>query len=395
MKKLLWLIGSEFKLLWRTIAIVFAVLTLFLAALFGVISVAVDLTRNICENLDEMYDSFDFTIYYTSYGEVQDALEDRLVLGAEDGLTMYATLYANGKEMSTYQIYVEDETDENGEVLETVTHIFSYSGSAVCLNEAASSAFEAEKDMFTYGTRLTDSRQICLSDVFAEGLEAEIGDTVTIYDDYSNEYSFTVAGIYRMSENSDDITYNAYLISMDEDYIFYELDAYFNSSMDMYNAYTALRRSGYVAVLHYWIDIYFDNISTITAFLIAAAVVFALTSVVLMCALANICFRHRKAYICQLKMLGCNNFAIFCIYCGMALFALLAAAVVASLFALAFNSYFMGLCADIMGMQFSARLYAYIPVAAFFALAVFTVAVYLLFSRKTMSATVAQEIRHE
>lgn len=394
MKKLLWLIGNEFKLLWRTIAIIFAVLTLFLAALFGVISVAVDLPRNLCENLDEMYDSFELTVYNVSYGDVEDSFGDRLVLCYEEGLTSDCTLSANGEEFSTSSFVVIDTwIDEYGNELvsaENIMFAFYVDGAVVYLNDAASSALEAESSALTSGTWLTDSWQICLGDNLAERLKVKIDDTVTIGD-----YSFEVVGIYQTSDSFDDLTYNAYLISMDDGYMFGSIGVHFDSSMDMYNAYTALSRSGYEVALDLWVSSYFDNIYTITVFLIAAAVVFVLTSVVLMCALANICFRHRKAYICQLKMLGCNNSAIFCVYCGMALFALLAAAVVASLLALAFNSYFMGLCADIMGMQFATRFYAYISVAAFFVLAILTVAVYLLFSRKTMSATVAQEIRHE
>ena len=123
-------------------------------------------------------------------------------------------------------------------------------------------------------------------------------------------------------------------------------------------------------------------------------IVLAIVVIIALYSLVSVLFRQRKAQICRLTILGANDVTVAGIYCGIIIVLILAVVLLATALGVAFNYFFMDLCADMMGYAFFAHFNVYMPFVAFAVFGAIAFALWLVVNRHTKN-NLATEIRYE
>ncbi|MCD8040028.1 MAG: hypothetical protein LUF82_00725 [Clostridia bacterium] len=376
MMKVLHLAKRELKLLKKTVIIITLILTVFLSALFGVISVQADLTQNIYDYIDSSYTQLCLDVKSASLSGVQQQFDGLFVTAQKDGITRNAVITnAYGTVFNTSQTSVTGDT----------TTITNYNGAVICLNECTLQSLQNYSYTLLQGDWVAAENEICISSCIAGCLNAAIGDAL-----YIDGGTYTVTGIYSAT------AYGChYLVTVSGDMVLDKITAYFYSSKDLYTAYSKLTAKGFTAEMPFAVSNYLDNLYTVKWFLTACAVLVFIVVIAVLYSLTSIFYRQRKGYICRLKLLGATNFTVAAVYCGIAIFMLAVSAVTAAALAVLFNRYIMGICENLLGIAFEAHFNFAVPAAVFAVLVAVVLVIYILFARKTKTTSVAQEIRYE
>lgn len=376
MKKILYLTKSELKRLKKSFILIAVIIAIFLAALFGIVSVETDLMRNLCNHLDTLDDSFDLTIYDATFN-VATTECDNLIYASSDIDENSKIVGADGTVFEMHQeIYTDGEK-----------HIYYFSNFFYYLNDAATKHFTEFYDV--EGRWMENDYEICLSRYAYESLGATIGDTVTIGD-----MEFKVVGVIevKVDDNADYIPNYAYFATVSSDLQLHWISMRFDTSAEMFTAARHLKARGYEVTPDYsW---YYENITEVQAVLTAVVVMLGIVIIVTLYSLISMIFRQRKTHICRLKILGATNGDVIAVYCGIIVMLLLCVVVVATALGVAFNVYFMDLCEQLLEFKFTARFNAYAPFVAFGGFCGVTFLLWLVVNCKTKTS-LAEEIRYE
>ena len=167
----------------------------------------------------------------------------------------------------------------------------------------------------------------------------------------------------------------------------------FDTAKQAFEAYRQLQRRG-IDVYLGWYEGYYTDLTQMRAAFTAVDVVLTIVIIISLYSLVSILFRQRKTQICRLKILGASDNVIAGIYCGTVIFLMLAVVLLATAIGIAFNYYFMGLCAVMLQYNFVSHFNVYAPFVAFAVFCLVTYLIWLVVNRRTKNK-LASEIRYE
>ena len=379
MKKILYLTKYELRQIGKSAILTAIVLSIFLGALFGVISAQTDMMGNMCRHLDRKYPGqVDICVYNASYNEVADFIGN---LAVDDS-------FVGG-------LHMADITRPDGTVLNVTweeEYWTSYlSGVTFYANDAMRELLADYDDVIVQGRWVSNPFELCVSIYFYELLNVPVGEVVTI-----EGYSFTLVGVYDLEklDGAPEELDNLHVLTIDADTPTYRWDIDFDTAEQAFEAYRQLLRKGVNAEIGWFYEGYYDDITQMRAIFTAVDAVLIIVIVIALYSLVSMLFRQRKTQICRLKILGASNGTVAGIYCGTVILLTLAVVLLATALGIAFNYYFMDLCAEMLQYEFISHFNVYLPFVAF---AVFSAVTFALWAavNSRMKNNLATEIRYE
>ena len=361
------------------------VLAIFLGALFGLVSVQTGMVESTYAYLDKEYpeSGYVYTLGST-YSEIADFTE---------GLVRDDNFYEG--------LPASDIIRPDGTVFQVLTEIVPgmysiYYGMTLYPNDAMKEMLSQHEDCLVEGRWVQNPFEMCVDVEFNEKLNVNVGDVVT-----RQGHSFTVVGVYD-EELLLDLTesgpmaefYCAHICTLDVDTPSYQWSWNMDTAKQNFETCRKLQAKGFDAHVGWIYEDYYNDIIQLRAVFTAVDVVFAIVIVVALYSLVSVLFRQRKTQICRLKILGASDATIAGIYCGIVIVLMLATVLLATALGVAFNNYFMDLCADMMGYPFVASFNVYAPFVAFASFGAITFALWMAVNRR-MKNNLATEIRYE
>lgn len=398
MKKILYFLKIEARLLKKSIIIIALILTVFLSAFIGALSVRMDFVNGFYSLLDEDFTTFKLALY--SSRPIEDFLNvspNELYVNSKFGLTytVSALVNADGEALEISDI------DENVRASDDL-------GAIIVLNNKTVSKLNSASDALISGEWNSAENQICIDKSIADALNLAVGYTVTIVHDeqYSpySPYSYVISGIFDKQLLPGDSFFGSlyyYYISGSPELVIDKMQMVYydaRSAHDCYNRFAKANISVQVngkGQFSSWVTSYFSYITPIKLTLDSVTALFLAVMVVILYTLMTLFYRQRKPFICQLKLLGADNGTIFGIYLGIAVAIFLVVTVISSGFGLLFNSYFMSLCETVFEMSFRTTFSVFVPLISFAVLALITAILFAVSGRKIRSDIIAQEIKAE
>lgn len=397
MKKILYFLKIETRLLKKSIILIALILTVFLSAFMGVLSMRLDFVNGFYSVLDENYSAYSLSAYYMGK-RIEDYLNispNELYKYSLTGLTCADITFFNedGQSLSMYSL-VEDEYK---------TRDF---GTAITLNNKTISKLNSASNAIISGQWNSAENQICIDKAIADALNLAVGDTATIvcYDVYS-QYSYVISGILDKQLLTSDYFFGSlyyYYISGSPELvidsanmIYYDIRSAHACYEKFSKANISLQLAGFGQPKTHFLTSYFTYITPIKLTLDSVTALFLAVMVVILYTLMTLFFRQRKSFICQLKLLGANDGTIFGIYLGIAVAIFLVVTAVSSGLGLLFNSYFMYLCETVFELPFRTTFSVLVPLISFAVLALITALLFAISGRRIRSDVIAQEIKAE
>lgn len=394
MKKILYFLKIEGRLLKKSIIIIALILTVFLSAFIGVLSLRMDFVNGFYSLLDA-----DFTSYLveTNSYEIDEMLSvspNELYAYTEFTLTNGDITYVN-----------EDGQSLQATDLHENTNVYTNFGVVIILNNKTTSKLNSASDAIISGQWNNGVNQICIDKSIADALNLAVGDTFTIeHHELFTQRSYVISGIFdRQLFPSDHFFKYYFYITNDHEYEPYWptiLMFYYDvrSAHDCYNRFSKANMSTQVVGIGQvssWVTSYFSYITPIKLTLDSVALLFLAVMIVILYTLMTLFYRQRKPFICQLKLLGADNGTIFGIYLGIAVAIFIVVTVISSGLGLLFNSYFMSLCETIFELSFRTTFSVFVPLISFAVLALITALLFAISGRRIRSDVIAQEIKAE
>lgn len=402
---------SEIKFLLRTIALIGIIIVFFIAALLSVISVLLDIPEGFYSGMNEAY-----RYKYLTASDIDLATAEANggtpLFGSVNGITRYSTIKCDKSINSTPSPTVNDN-DETNKIEQQPT----FSVTAFMVMGEGLTLLNEYESCVTTGRMPSENGEMVITSAIAALIGAKIGDEVTFSPDLSYEnpeieldmsnvkpMNFTIVGFIASDKifsitNKAPQSYplpaaNIYLVSDIRN--FDRLAISFPDSKTAHNKYKEFLSKG-IDCTPVNQNIY-DVIDTAVAFFAAVSAVLGLMVIFIIYSLVSIFFRQRKGMICRLKLLGATDRQIGYIYCAITIFLIFIGVVIGSAFAMAFNVYFINLCGSLFTMisvNFVSHFHPSVQASVFFALAIFTVLIFLKFDRKIKKASIAAEVKHE
>lgn len=296
MKGLFKQIYNEIKHIRWTALITALALTLFTASLLSVVYVYKDLQKNILNYFDTLDASL--TIYAKNVSISTLGEKDGIFQGDISGVTENATVTApNGNVFKT----------EEERIIFGKPSIYVHEAGVIYVTDKYLQGFG--EDYKGYLIPHTKPWEISMSSEVAEKLGVQVGDVVTIRD-----LQFTVCGIYVIDKNNSASFPYAYIVSVDENILFYTMVVDLGNAASAYSMYNRARSKGVDISIGGMFKVYLDNLSLVNAFLIAIAAIIFVVNLFILYAMFSSLLHSRMAYVCRLKTLGCTNGVIFTIY---------------------------------------------------------------------------------
>ncbi len=377
MRKIFKLIFNEIKVMRFSTLLIILALILFTATLFSVLFVSLNFSESLFNHFDEMDYSVMLNLKNTP-SNIPELNNSHVMYGHVDSYTQ------------TKQIQ-----NENGDVFETtqrtetmiddkwVFNITSYTGQAFVPTQATLKYFESYKQ-YLVGEFPQSDHQICLCEEIAKALNVTTGDTVII-----NNEKFQISGIISNSFTG----ISSFLVCVKADTIFDNLYVYAATSAETYRLYTQLNFRGYSAEISNQQLI--QSISTANIFFVATSVALFVVNLAIIYSMFSLILLNRRAYVCRLKVLGCNSRTIFFVY--FVLLILIVAAVELTAYALSsfVTAQILNLCTNLFDVAFLAKDNPFIVLAHFVLLGVILLLMTLLQVTKIRESTVVETMRGE
>lgn len=394
MKRILYFIKTEVRLLKKSIIIIALILTVFLSAFMGALSVRMDFVNGFYSYLDENFSSYVIVAYrLKTIDDLMKISPDELYLNNKTWLTCAVTLEnAEGQSMGTTDI------SENA-------GLYSDLGAILVLNDKTKSKLDSASDALVSGQWNSGERQICVDKKVAEFLSLAVGDTVSIIpkEPSAPQLSYVVSGIFDREPLKEDYFFNFhYYITESNEFefsnarmIYYDARSAHASFSKYEDTLGSLSVTGLKYPLSSPITDYFRNIMPIKLTLDVAVALFFAVMVVIVYTLMTMFYRQRKPFICRLKLLGAGSGTVFGIYFGIAVAIFLVVTLISSGFGVLFNIYFMHLCETVFELSFRTTFSAVVPLLSFAVLTAFTALMFALSGRRIRSDIIAQEVKAE
>ena len=379
MKRVLYLTKYELRQIRKSAILTAIVLSIFLGALFGVISVQTDMMDNMCAHLDAKYPGeVDLFAYNASYNDVIDYIGD---LAVDDS-------FVGG-------LHMADITRPDGTVMNVTweeEYWTSYlSGATFYANDAMRELVSKYNDSIVEGRWVSNAFEMCVSTYFFKLLNVSVGEVVTI-----DGYSFTLVGVYDLELLTDapDVIDNQHILTIDADTPEYRWKLVFDTAKQAFETYRKLQTRGVNVEIDWFFEGYYTDILLMRAAYTAVDAVLVIVIIIALYSLVSVLFRQRKSQICRLKILGANDRLVAGIYCGTVILLMLAVVLLGTALGVAFNYYFMDLCAEMLQYEFVSHFTVYLPFVAFAVFGAVTFVLWLAIDRRTKN-NLASEIRYE
>lgn len=342
MKKILWIINKEWRILYRTILLFGIIITLFCSTLFSFLSIKQDLYCNFIEQIEERTDGITLGAHHIDSETIAFYLsEDMDVIGSDNVYTEDADITFNDNIFST--VTTEHQGDN--------TIISFYSGKIIV--DFESKFLNTFSNSLLEGSWPSNSYEITLSQFISLQLGTSIGDYIVI-----NNHNFLVVGIYdRTSEVFDGSEFAAYYyITISPDDILDTITIVSDSVYQGYQLDINLSKIGYDVDIPSDIESYFRNVSIIDSFLLVTTIVIAISIALCFYAVSSIVMIQRAKYTKLLGVLGFQEKSIilgyFIIFVGMTLIA----CSLAFLVSMMIQDQIISLASELFKMEFSTSL---------------------------------------
>lgn len=396
MKKILYFLKIETRLLKKSIILIALILTVFLSAFMGVLSMRLDFVNGFYSLLDEKFTSY--LVLDNSYkiDKMLSVSPNELYANTEFTLTWGLITYVN-----------EDGQSIQATDLHKDTNAYTNFGVVIILNNKTTSKLNSASHALVSGQWNSAENQICIDKSVADALNLAVGDTVTIahYDTYT-QHSYVISGIFDRQLLPNDHFFKFYFyVTQDQEYepywsteirmVYYDARSAHACYEKFSKANISLQFDGFGQPKTHFLTSYFTYIKPIKLTLDSVTALFLAVMVVILYTLMTLFFRQRKSFICQLKLLGANDGTIFGIYLGIAVAIFLVVTAVSSGLGLLFNSYFMSLCETIFELPFRTTFSVLVPLISFAVLALITAVLFAISGRRIRSDVIAQEIKAE
>lgn len=401
MKSIAKLIFLEVNFLKKTIALIGVILIAFVAALLSVISVLYDMPEGMYAGLDDYLRFFPCTVADVK-GETSEEVGAVPVYASRNGLTRYAMLSAGAKSINT---------DAADGLLPIVRRGYAVHEGSGALKEYDTAKLEGEWPKADF--------EICLDADIAGYLGVGVGDSVYIAPDASflnrddlefkelGQERYRVTAIYSFRTVAEELRRRPqecvvpaayYYLALDETA---EMDSVVFAFLDtrtLFRRYDDLVDAGYEASLGSVAESQYENINLAQAFFGAVAGVLGAMVLFILYSLIAIFYRQRRSQICRLKLLGATGSRIAAVYCSVAILLVVVSVVAGTAFSMAFNVYFMHLCArlfDKFSSNFVSHFRPAVSLVLLAAMAAFVLLLFAFLNRRVKNAEIAKEVRHE
>lgn len=410
MSRIYKIICSELKFLFRTVALIGAILLFFISALLSVISVLIDIPEGFYSGLNDLYPIKTLSISDIDT-ETAKGRNGTPIYGTVYGITRYSTVTAKNTVTLT--------PSPSASALETepIMQQASISLSAYMISEGGMPYFEEYSGCVKKGEFPDEDGEMTLCSDVAAMIGASIGDEVTFAPDLSyvdpdkeldlsdvEPMTFKITGIIDLGsvnslKNSDPKnhpipTAHMYLISDRIDYSLLCIE--YDDARTIHSEIKYFTDQGKTVTPHDTNA--YEIIDTAVAFFAAVCAVLGLMVVFIIYALIALFYRQRKGMICRLKLFGATDKQIGLVYCTITVTLIFVGMLVGSALAMAFNVYFINLCGEMFTMMSSNFVSHFRPVVqatVFAVLTLITIGLFLNFDRKIKRAPIAAEVRYE
>lgn len=345
MKRTLKLTLNEIKHLKWTVLVTALALTLFTASLFSVLFVYNDLSYNVFNYFDTTDSFIGCYAYNASISQVTDEGNDELYYGWVTCFTHRGVIInaENGNSFNTEFEKIEEL--ENGV---NVIHKYYYSGMTVYVNDKYRECYAEAMEEIPLPQNVWE---ILIDKEIAEGLQVDVGDKVSI-----DDYVFTVCGVYDYAMyRGNYYICDPFVVAVDENVVFYELEIECDSSYQVYLQYLQLQRAGVEVKYGSNLQFYMDNLSLVNSFLIAIAITIFAVNLLLLYATFSVILHNRQAYICRLKVMGASDLLVFAAYFIIIVALLVVICVAAFFLSQLMVSSIMDACGEAFGSAFTTR----------------------------------------
>ncbi len=403
------IIFSELKFLFRSIALIGTILVLFIAALLSVISVLIDIPDGFYSGLNDMYN---FNTLTVSDIDLDTATEHggEPIYGTKYGITQYSTIISNKQINSTPSTYAISEENAINQEPTFTLKIYMLTGEGIELMEKYSQAV-------TKGRLPKENGEMLINSDTAERIGATIGSEVSFSPDGSyvdpddkidlsevEEMKFTVVGIsdytkiynYKNRHSNEVPIPAAHIYLVSDVSQFDVLCMNFDDSKTLHGEYRYFMKLGKDCKPNDLSS--YEMIDTAVAFFGAVTAVLGIMVVFIIYSLIAIFYRQRKGMICRLKLFGATDKQIGFIYCSITVTLILLGVAIGSLIAIAFNSYFIGLCGslfDTISSNFVSHFRPIVQAIVFIILSLFTIGIFIVFDKRIKNTSISAEVRYE
>lgn len=396
MKKILYFLKIEARLLKKSIIIIALILTVFLSAFIGVFTLRMDFVNGFYSLLDEDYTSYLVRTNSYKIDKILSVSPNELYANNDFTLTNGIITYVNDDGQSIKAIDLHENTDA-----------YTQLGAIIILNNKTVSKLNSVSNALVSGQWNSAENQICIDKSIADALNLAVGDTVTIahYDTYT-QHSYVISGIFNRQLLPSDYFFKFYFyVTNDNEYephwtthiqmVYYDARSAHACYEKFSKANISLQFDGLGQPKTHFLTSYFSYITPIKLTLDSVALLFFAVMVVILYTLMTLFFRQRKPFICQLKLLGADSGTVLGIYLGIAVAIFLVVTAIASGLGMLFNSYFIYMCERIFDLSFRTTFSVLVPLISFAMLALITALLFAVSGRRIRSDVIAQEIKAE
>lgn len=385
MRRIFMLIKREAAFLRGTIILIGLILAIFCAAFLSVVSVYFDVPEGLYNYFTIKSKRIPISITDVSLGEAE-AFGENFVYGTKAGLTTDMEIKAKRN------LIIEPfETAESPFTVNNSTY------RAYAVTSDGAKKFEDDLgNIISEGRWFKNPGEIMVTKSFSTMLGGvKSGDKVQLGD-----MPFTVVGIYSGEDIRENLSNRlpplcSFYICVDKSE---NMDfCYINhpTLKSMRADYTRLLRQGFDAVIPDNLYGVFENIDLCESLFGAIGIVLGIMVLFILYSLIAIFYRHRKAQICRLKLLGARNSTIAAVYCFIAVAIGLFAVTAGTGLSFVFNIFFMKLCTILFEQPFTPHFHFTIPLSLFIIISLFILILYFAFGLKIKNAQIAREIKHE
>lgn len=376
--------------MWRTLAVILVVLTVFGGALLAISSVALDMRSGMIAGIDASKKR-----YVQLYGGECFALRAS-ACGAEAAVEYGAELCYGEIEGVTFGENAVLSLGEASFAADTVTQLGG-SGRKLEYRVERHGYFlpkqYADGAFFSSQPRQTG---IWLCGEAASQLNASKGDVVSL-----GGKQYTVLGEYDRKDVAE-YDYNAdesvlpsawyYVVDDADGVVFDELYLTWHTAQTFFEAWDISDRTlGISDIMNKW----WEDMALVQSYYGSLALLLLALDIFLLYVLFTLFFRERKGHICRIKLLGATDITVTGVYLTIALAVVVLSALAASGLSVLIGKHMMRVCSDLFGVTYPYRFRVWQPLSLLGLSVVAATVMFALFYKRISRLPVAEEVRYE
>ncbi len=389
MKKLFKLIFLEIKFLWRTLAIVFLIMTAFSTALLSVVSVTLDTRIGASVGVDRFkngyYDNFGAEAFAVTLHDKSFADMERY--GAE---CIYAE--RSGVTENTQIISPSGATflTDSEQTVDGATYVYRRHG-VIVRPQDVKYLYGIENAAFQNG-------DILLSDGLAEELSVTVGETVFVGGEEHNVKAVFEYGSTRPpNEIITDVIIipKAYFYVVADSGTFDNVYLTCNKSLDIFALSQRLQRKGFDVELNWLFRDSFEHLNLMLSLYVALTALMLAMLFLAEYLLFSLIVRQRRTQICRYRMLGATNGTVSAIYLAICVSAVVLSCAIATLLSVWLSKYFLTLYDMLFNGEYIYRFRVWIPFSALAFELALLLPLFALEMRRISRMRIAEAVRYD